>query len=59
MRGIFSNHTIEIHLQLNAGAYVPKQGMRMEVAAIIRSMFNAQGKRILILHLSETGQHLE
>ena len=29
------------HLQQNAGAYVPKQAMRYEVAADIRSMFNA------------------
>lgn len=31
----------QFHLQQNAGAYVPKQGMRYEVAADIRSMFNA------------------
>jgi transposase-like protein len=31
----------QFHLQQNAGAYVPKQAMRMEVAADIRSMFNA------------------
>jgi transposase-like protein len=34
------------HLQQNAGAYVPKQGMRMEVAADIRSMFNAPDRKI-------------
>ena len=31
----------QFHLQQNAGAYVPKQTMRYEVAADIRSMFNA------------------
>jgi len=31
----------QFHLQQNAGAYVPKQAMRCEVAADIRSMFNA------------------
>jgi transposase-like protein len=31
----------QFHLQQNAGAYVPKQAMRMEVAADIRAMFNA------------------
>jgi putative transposase len=33
------------HLQQNAGAYVPKQAMRMEVAADIRSMFNAPDRK--------------
>ena len=31
----------QFHLQQNAGAYLPKQSMRLEVAADIRSMFNA------------------
>ena len=31
----------QFHLQQNAGAYVPKQSMRCEVAADIRSMFTA------------------
>lgn len=31
----------QFHLQQNASSYVPKQAMRMEVAADIRSMFNA------------------
>lgn len=31
----------QFHLQQNAGAYVPKQAMRTEVAADIRAMFNA------------------
>jgi transposase-like protein len=31
----------QFHLQQNAGAYLPKQHMRLEVAADIRSMFNA------------------
>jgi len=34
------------HLQQNAGAYVPKQSMRAEVAADIRSMFNAPDRKI-------------
>jgi putative transposase len=33
------------HLQQNAGAYVPKQAMRAEVAADIRSMFNAPDRK--------------
>jgi len=33
------------HLQQNAGAYAPKQAMRMEVAADIRSMFNAPDRK--------------
>ena len=35
----------QFHLQQNAGAYVPKQAMRMEVAADIRSMFNATDRK--------------
>ena len=35
----------QFHLQQNAGAYVPKQTMRMEVAADIRSMFNAPDRK--------------
>jgi len=34
----------QFHLQQNAGAYLPKQHMRVEVAAEIRSMFNAANK---------------
>lgn len=33
------------HLQQNAGAYVPKQSMRAQVAADIRSMFNAPDRK--------------
>jgi putative transposase len=33
------------HLQQNAGAYVPKQNMRAQVAADIRSMFNAPDRK--------------
>lgn len=33
------------HLQQNAGAYIPRQAMRMEVAADIRSMFNASDRK--------------
>ncbi len=35
----------QFHLQQNAGAYVPKQAMRMEVAADIRAMFNAPDRK--------------
>lgn len=35
----------QFHLQQNAGAYVPKQAMRMEVAADIRSIFNAPDRK--------------
>ena len=35
----------QFHLRQNAGAYVPKQAMRMEVAADIRSMFNAPDRK--------------
>jgi putative transposase len=31
----------QFHLQQNAGAYLPRQSMRIEVAADIRAMFNA------------------
>ena len=35
----------QFHLQQNAGAYVPKQSMRVEVAADIRAMFNAPDRK--------------
>lgn len=35
----------QFHLQQNAGSYVPKQAMRYEVAADIRSMFNASDRK--------------
>ena len=35
----------QFHLQQNAGAYLPKQSMRLEVAADIRSMFNAPDRQ--------------
>jgi len=35
----------QFHLQQNAGAYVPKQAMRAEVAADIRAMFNAPDRQ--------------
>lgn len=34
----------QFHLQQNAGAYLPKQNMRLEMAAEIRSIFNATNK---------------
>jgi transposase-like protein len=36
----------QFHLQQNAGAYAPKQTMRLEVAADIRSMFNAPDRKM-------------
>jgi putative transposase len=35
----------QFHLQQNAGAYLPKQSMRLEVAVDIRSMFNAPDRQ--------------
>ena len=35
----------QFHLQQNAGAYLPKQTMRLEVAAEIRSMFNTSDRK--------------
>ena len=36
----------QFHLQQNAGAYLPRQSMRLEAAADIRSMFNAPDRQI-------------
>jgi transposase-like protein len=35
----------QFHLQQNAGAYLPKRSMRLEVAADIRAMFNAPDRQ--------------
>ena len=35
----------QFHLQQNAGAYLPKQSMRVEVAADIRAIFNASDRK--------------
>ncbi len=35
----------QFHLQQNAGSYVPKQSMRLEVAADIRAIFNAPDRK--------------
>jgi len=35
----------QFHLQQNAGAYLPRQAMRLEVAADIRAMFNATDRK--------------
>jgi len=43
----------QFHLQQNAGAYLPKQSMRMEVAADIRAMFNAPDREIAERYLHE------
>lgn len=39
------------HLQQNAGAYVPRQSMRSEVAADIRSIFNAPDRQTAEIYL--------
>lgn len=46
----------QFHLQQNAGAYVPKQAMRSEVAADIRAMFNAADRRTAERFLQEAIQ---
>ena len=43
--GSISWQRCQFHLQQNAGAYLPKQHMRLEVAADIRSMFNAPDRK--------------
>jgi putative transposase len=46
----------QFHLQQNAGAYVPRQSMRAEVAADIRSMFNAPDRETAEKYLQATIQ---
>jgi len=46
----------QFHLQQNAGAYVPKQAMRAEVAADMRAMFNAPDRKAAELFLQEAIQ---
>jgi transposase-like protein len=46
----------QFHLQQNAGAHVPKQSMRVEIAADIRSMFNAPDRRTAETFLQEVIQ---
>lgn len=46
----------QFHLQQNAGAYIPKQSMRMEVAADIRAIFNAPDRRTAELFLQNAIQ---
>jgi transposase-like protein len=46
----------QFHLQQNAGAYLPKQFMRLEVAADIRSMFNAPDRQAAEAFLQSTIQ---
>lgn len=48
-RGIFGSipwQRCHFHLQQNAGAYVPRQSMRAEVAADIRDVFNAPDRSL-------------
>jgi putative transposase len=49
----------QFHLQQNAGAYLPKQSMRLEVAAEIRSIFNATNKTRAEEMLKETIEKYE
>ena len=46
----------QFHLQQNAGAYLPKQHMRLEVAAEIRSIFNATDRKTAERLLQESIQ---
>jgi len=46
--GSVSWQRYQFHLQQNAGAYLPKQAMRLEVAADIRSMFNAPDRKTAV-----------
>jgi putative transposase len=46
----------QFHLQQNAGAYVPRQAMRIEVAADIRAMFNAPDRKTAEEYLQATIQ---
>jgi putative transposase len=44
----------QFHLQQNAGAYVPKIAMRMEVAEDIRTIFNAPNRETAESYLKKT-----
>lgn len=46
----------QFHLQQDAGAYLPKQHMRLEVPADIRSMFNAPDRKTAEEQLQATIQ---
>lgn len=41
---VYLGRGYQFHLQQNAGAYVPRQSVRTEVAADIRNIFNAPDK---------------
>lgn len=43
----------QFHLQQNAGAYVPKKAMRMEVAEDIRTIFNAPDRKTAEIYLKK------
>jgi len=44
----------QFHLQQNAGAYVPRQSMKAEVAADIRKIYNAPDRATAEVYLAET-----
>lgn len=46
----------QFHLQQNAGGYVPRQAMRLEVAADIRAIFNAPDRRTAEEYLQKAVQ---
>lgn len=46
----------QFHLQQNAGSYLPRQSMRVEAAADIRSMFNAPDRKVAEKFLQEAIQ---
>jgi len=61
-RGIFGStpwQRCHFHLQQNAGAYVPRQSMRAEVAADIRNIFNAPDRATAEKYLQMTIQKYE
>ena len=47
----------QLHLQQNAGAYMPRQSMKAEVAADIRKIFNAPDWPTAELYLGQTVQY--
>lgn len=46
----------QFHLQQNAGAYIPRQSMKAEVAADIRKIFNAPDRTTAESYLAQTVQ---
>lgn len=58
-RGVFGGvpwQRCQFHLQQNAGAYIPRQSMKAEVAADIRKVFNAPDRPTAETYLAQTVQ---